>query len=166
MRVASREHKDRQVVRIPTSLAYRAGVLVVGCFAFVLVGAQRGGAVAYVFGGVLGLLALRTLMIRVIISSAGILIVNMLRTYRIAWPDVEHLRYEERGFTWIGRGIGATRHRVILERKHGIEVSIAASQSVHRDILGRSLPGADRTQRCLQSIEKARRNFTPELNPS
>ena len=146
---------DRTATWIPASLIYRSGTLAVACAIFLAVGFSHNEVTGYIFGAIAGVLAVRTLMVRLVVSAKELRIVNPFRSYRIGWDDVENVRYENRGFSWIGRGFGATRHRVIVERKNGIAVSIAASQSVHRDVLGRSLPGGDRTERCLQEIQAA-----------
>jgi hypothetical protein len=146
---------------IPASLWYRAVVLAGACALFINAGSDGHGLTNYVIGVIAGLLALRTVAIRVTVSSAGIRIVNPFRSYRINWESVEDVRYEERGLAWIGRGIGVKRHRVILKPKNGIEISIAASQSMNRNFFGHSVFGASRTRRCLERIRAAWESTSP-----
>jgi hypothetical protein len=147
--------KGSHVIWIPPSLLYRAAFLAIASALFTTGGPKGDEITTYVFAAVAGLLALRTLVIRVVISPDGLRIVNSFRSYRITWENIEDVRYEERGLAWIGRGIGAKRHRVIVRRKTGIEISIAASQSMHRDLFGHAFFDTQRTQRCLEAIQEA-----------
>jgi hypothetical protein len=149
------KNEGSHVIRIPLSLLYRAATLAFACALATNGGLQGAGTTSYVFAAIAGLLALRTLAIRVVVSPDELRIVNPFRSYRIKWKDVENVRYEDRGLAWIGRGIGARRHRVILGRKTGIEISIAASQSMHRDLFGHSFFDKERTQQCLENIREA-----------
>ena len=116
------------ITLIPPSLLYRAAVFAGACALFLAAGITGHGITSYVFGAIAGLLALRTIVIHMVVSPDGIRIVNPFRFYRLSWESLEDVTYEQRPFAWIGRGIGAKRHRVILKAKEGTEISIAASR--------------------------------------
>jgi len=85
-----------KVLWIPSSIQYRAAFVAGACVLF-LVGALNGGGPAcWVFSALAGLLALRTLVIRVAINSDGVVVVNTFRSYKLKWEELEDVRYEDR----------------------------------------------------------------------
>jgi hypothetical protein len=136
----------------PLSLLYR-GAGLAGIAGLAIWGGLEGdGAGSYAIAAIAALLAMRTLSERMYVTPETLKFRNLLQTYRLPWGDVQGLDYDERPFYWAGKGVGARRHRVMVCRKNGRKISIAATQSVRGGLVAQRVFGSPPTEKYLAML--------------
>ncbi len=153
---------DAFAVGPPLSILYRGVCLLVVAVVASIEAALGGDVAEYVLAAIAALLAVRSATERVRASDDGLVFRNLSRTYRFGWDEIESLDYSAQPFIWAGKWIGAKRHCVVVNPRHGRRVFIAATQSARGGLASERLLGEPPTLRYLTALNK----FTSTSNPA